>query len=198
MVLETSTQARAGPTGYPSQGVISGLIRAIHIAVDIQNIIAELPSRAVSQKAKFAASIKLLRRKRAGEIEAIMNRLHSQAFTEISCLDCGNCCRSLGPRLTDRDVQRIGRTLGKTSAEVHDEYLKYDEDNDLVFRSLPCPFLGEDNFCFVYDSRPQACAEYPHSEGRQVRGRLGQLIKNSAYCPAVYRILELLDEELGR
>lgn len=158
--------------------------------MNVQELLRELPSRARGKRKQFQEAVRELRRLRAGELERRMNDLHDWAFSQVDCLDCGNCCRALGPRLIDRDITRLAKTLGVKTASVHSDYLRMDEDGDLVFRSMPCPFLGEDNFCAVYSQRPKACAEYPHTDGRQVRGRLDQLIKNSSYCPAVYLILD--------
>ncbi len=167
----------------------------ITVQMDINTMLSRLPAMAAGHKKEFTELVKKLRKRRAGDIESIVETLHRRAFDEISCLECGNCCRSLGPRLNTRDVQRLSANLGLTTAELELRYLKIDEDGDRVFQAMPCPFLGEDNHCFVYQNRPKACAEYPHTEGRQIRGRLNQLVKNSAYCPAVYRMLEMLKDD---
>jgi Fe-S-cluster containining protein len=166
--------------------------------MDSADHLAALPSRARARKTEFQTLVKRLRKRRAGEIEQIISRLNGRAFEEISCLDCGNCCRTLGPRLTDRDIQRLAKLLRKSPGGIENEYTRIDEDGDRVFKAMPCPFLGDDNFCAVYDSRPRACAEYPHTEGRQVRRRLDQLARNAEFCPAVFRMLEMLGEELIR
>ena len=155
-----------------------------------------LAGRSRARQKDFRGAVKRLRVKRSGEIESILEELHQEAFEEIDCLECGNCCRSLGPRIIDRDVIRLGKALRMPPAEVYETYFHRDEDGDFVFKSMPCPFLGDDNYCFVYDSRPKACADYPHTEGRQVRSYLGQLVKNSETCPAVFYLLERLCQEV--
>ena len=164
--------------------------------MDTKELLADLPARAGSRRKDFKEAVKRLRKRRAGEIESLLEELHRQVFQEIDCLDCGNCCRSLGPRIIERDIARLGKTLRLSTGAVCDTYLKRDEDNDWVFKSVPCPFLGEDNLCFVYDSRPKACADYPHTEGRQVRSHLGELVKNASVCPAVFSVLQRLAEEV--
>jgi Fe-S-cluster containining protein len=37
-----------------------------------------------------------------------------------------------------------------------DMYLRVDEDGDKVFQSMPCPFLGDDNLCTIYDDQKHA------------------------------------------
>ena len=49
-------------------------------------------------------------------------------------------------------------------AAFTEQYLERDEDDFMVLKTAPCSFLDEsDNTCFIYDVRPKACSEYPHS-----------------------------------
>ena len=76
-----------------------------------------------------------------------------------------------------------------SSESFEKEYLRVDEDEDWVLKTAPCAFLLEDNSCFIYDIRPLACREYPHTD----RKRMGQVIdltqKNGEVCPAVSEII---------
>ena len=48
------------------------------------------------------------------------------------------------------------------------QYLDRDTDNFYVLKSAPCSFLDlNDNSCFIYDVRPKACKEYPHTNRRK-------------------------------
>ncbi len=167
--------------------------------MDTRDFLKDLPARAAGQKKEHQAAVKRLRKMRSGEVEALMEELHRRAFDEVDCLECGNCCRSLGPRITERDLVRLAKIQRLSAAAFCETYLLRDEDNDWVFKTMPCPFLGEGNYCFVYENRPRACADYPHTEGRQVRSRLGELVKNAPVCPAVFLVLEgLVGETAGR
>lgn len=160
--------------------------------MDIKELLHELPGRSQSRRNEFQGAVKRLKKKRSGDIEKIMAELHEQAFDEIDCLECGNCCRSLGPKIIERDLVRLGKAQKMSMADLCESYFKRDEDNDWVFKEIPCPFLGDDNYCFVYDDRPKACSDYPHTEGRQVRSQIGQLVTNASTCPAVFSILDEL------
>jgi hypothetical protein len=78
--------------------------------------------------------------------------------------------------------------------EFTDKYLKIDEDNDFVLRSAPCPFLDEDNHCRVYESRPRACREYPHTDRKKMTQLLELTYKNTLVCPAVLEIVDRLSK----
>ncbi len=71
-----------------------------------------------------------------------------------------------------------------------DEYVRVDEDGDQVFKSMPCPFLGADNYCSVYEHRPKACREYPHTDRVKQHQLLKLHLKNAEICPAVELVLE--------
>lgn len=129
------------------------------------------------------------------ELDDTVHALHQAVFKRIDCLDCGNCCRTLGPRLTDKDIERMAKALRMKQPDFIAQYLRIDEDNDYVFQSMPCPFLGNDNFCFIYENRPKACREYPHTDRKKFYQIHSLTIRNASTCPAVYQILEQLKEE---
>jgi Fe-S-cluster containining protein len=74
--------------------------------------------------------------------------------------------------------------------------LKRDSDEDFVLKSSPCAFLGEDNFCSIYDVRPKACQEFPHTDRRRQHQILDLTRKNSEVCPAVFEIVDKLKKQL--
>jgi hypothetical protein len=69
-----------------------------------------------------------------------------------------------------------------------------DEEYDYVFRQQPCPFLGADNYCSIYDVRPKACREYPHTDRDKFHQLLNLSVKNTVICPAVLEVFEGLEE----
>ncbi|MEQ9169155.1 MAG: YkgJ family cysteine cluster protein, partial [Fulvivirga sp.] len=71
-----------------------------------------------------------------------------------------------------------------------EQYLHLDGDNDYVLNVAPCPFLMDDNTCSVYEHRPRACREYPHTDRKKMAGILNLTFKNTLVCPAVLEIVE--------
>ena len=119
-----------------------------------------------------------------------IHALHDKYVAEIDCLSCANCCKSLGPRVTDKDVERLSKQLKMKAVDFIAQYLRVDEDNDMVFKTMPCPFLGSDNYCAVYDSRPKACREYPHTDRKKFYQIYMLSVENASTCPIVYKVLE--------
>jgi hypothetical protein len=136
--------------------------------------------------------IKMLKTKKPANLDYVMQEIHHNVFGEIDCLECGNCCRSLGPRLTLRDIEKLAKPLQMSANRIIEKYLMIDEDHDYVFKSMPCPFLGSDNYCAVYEYRPQACYEYPHLDRRKFVQILDLTLRNSYTCPAVFQAFEIL------
>jgi len=118
--------------------------------------------------------------------------LHEEAFTKIDCLQCANCCKNYSPRFKTPDVKRISRHLKMRESEFIDKYLKVDEEGDFVTKSNPCPFLGADNFCSIYDQRPSDCHRFPYTDEDVFIKRQQLTLKNSSFCPITYFVLEKL------
>jgi hypothetical protein len=72
--------------------------------------------------------------------------------------------------------------------------LHLDEDGHWVLQQNPCAFLLPDNRCSVYDHRPGACREYPHTNRKKMHQLLTLTARNAEVCPAVWHIVEKLNE----
>lgn len=134
------------------------------------------------------ALVKKLKAKQPKNLDDIVHQLHDEAFKKFSCLDCANCCKTIGPRLTDKDIATLSKHLKMKPADFTAKYVVTDEDNDFVFRDHPCPFLLPDNYCMVYESRPKACREYPHTDRKRFYQILQLSHKNCETCPVVFEI----------
>lgn len=118
--------------------------------------------------------------------------LHEEAFSKIDCLTCAACCKNYSPRFKTTDVKRISKHLKLKESVFIDTYLNLDEDGDYVGKTQPCAFLGEDNFCSIYEERPSDCRRFPYTDEDVLLKRPNITLKNSSFCPAVYYVLEKL------
>jgi len=144
---------------------------------------------------RYAGFLKDLKKKKKLPLDTMFRDAHNEAFSQIDCLDCGLCCSNLGPRINNRDISRLSRRERIKPAVFIEKYLRVDEDGDFVFRSMPCPFLGPDFYCHIYEDRPDACRNYPHlNQGKQIQ-RINSHIENISYCPAVILAVESLMED---
>ena len=118
--------------------------------------------------------------------------LDEEAFEKVNCLDCAACCRNYSPRFKTPDIKRIAKYLDMKEGAFIEKYLLLDEDGDYVVNSKPCPFLGADNYCSIYDNRPSDCARFPYTAEDVLLKRPQLTQKNSTFCPIVYFVLEKL------
>lgn len=146
----------------------------------------ELAQKAEAEWKRYFAKNK----KKLEKMDVFIHDLHDRFFEQTDCLTCGNCCRTLGPRLTDKDVERMAKAVRMKVNDFEERYLKKDEDGDVVFKAMPCPFLGADNYCAIYESRPKACREYPHTDRKRFYQIYNLSIKNAYTCPVVFQVLE--------
>ena len=136
---------------------------------------------------------------RKADKNAVLERLpalHEEAFSKVDCLQCANCCRNYSPRFKTPDVKRISRHLKMKESVFIETYLRVDEDGDFVARSAPCPFLGADNFCSIYEQRPSDCRRFPYTDEDVIIKRQALTLKNSSFCPITFYVLEKLSADL--
>jgi Fe-S-cluster containining protein len=133
-----------------------------------------------------------LKRLKPKTLDKNFHELHDEVFENIDCLECGNCCKTTSPIFYNRDIERLAKHFRIKPGEFIDKYLRIDEDKDYVLRVAPCPFLGADNYCSVYEDRPNACREYPHTDRKRMDQILDLTYRNTIVCPAVLEITERL------
>jgi len=129
-------------------------------------------------------------------VDSLFFDAHEDAFDKIDCMACANCCKTTGPMLLSADIARISKKLKLSESAFVETYLVRDNDGDFVFKSMPCPFLHEDNACGIYEYRPKACREFPHTNKSGQMNIFHLTRKNARICPAVSKILQTLMSNL--
>jgi Fe-S-cluster containining protein len=122
--------------------------------------------------------------------------LHEEAFAKIDCLGCAACCKTYSPRFKPPDIRRISKHLKMRETDFIETYLRMDDEGDYVVHSTPCPFLGEDNYCGIYDVRPSDCERFPYTDEDVLFKKAGITLKNASFCPIVFYVLENLVREV--
>ncbi len=161
-------------------------------------LINKWKSREKRPKKYWLSKIKSISKRKGGQLAQKADKVHDQVFRELDCLDCANCCKSIPPMVSRSDAKRISKALGVSVNEFESNYLKLDEDGDLVMATSPCVFLESDNKCRIYDVRPKACRQYPHTDGFEFQNNLGLHAINVNHCPAVYHILLRMDNLINK
>lgn len=148
--------------------------------------------KAAALKKENRAFYDKLKRIKPKNLDDKFHQLHEDVFEEVDCLACANCCKTTSPIFYNRDVERLAKHLRMKPGEFIGKYLRIDEDKDYVLTQAPCPFLGADNYCSVYEARPNACREYPHTDRKRMEQILDLTYRNTIVCPAVLEITERL------
>lgn len=156
----------------------------------------QLKQRAKDERKGNKKYFKKLAQRPPRQLDATAGALHDEVFAEMDCLHCANCCKTTSPIFRDKDIDRIARHLGQRPADFVETYLHLDEDGDYVLHSSPCPFLGTDNYCSIYEARPKACREYPHTNRKNFHQILDLTLKNTSICPAAFEVVRRLREVL--
>jgi Fe-S-cluster containining protein len=118
--------------------------------------------------------------------------LHEEAFSKIDCLSCANCCKNYSPRFKTPDIKRIAKRLRIKEGELVAQYLRLDEEGDYVVKQSPCPFLGDDNMCSIYEDRPGDCRRYPYTDEDVFLKQVSLTLKNVIVCPAAFEVMQKL------
>ena len=144
---------------------------------------------------KFLDGIK---KKPPKNLDYLVQDTHEEVFEEVNCLECANCCKTTGPLYTEKDIDRIAKHLRMKPADFEQKFLRVDEDKDKVLQNLPCFFLNKDNTCSIYEVRPKACREYPHTDRKKIYQINHLTIKNTLICPAAYIFVEKMMKRIGK
>jgi len=156
--------------------------------------LTELSKEKYLETKKYFAKLKKRNPKR---LDLLMKELHDEEFAKTDCLTCANCCKTSSPIFTDKDVSRIAKHFRMKEVNFISQYLHRDDDDFMVLQQAPCTFLDEnDNTCTIYDVRPKACAEYPHTNRKKFIQITNLTLKNTEICPAALNIVEELKRKL--
>ena len=152
----------------------------------------KLKQEAQNKSKENKAFLTRLRKKKPRDLDDQTHQLHHEVFEYTDCLACANCCKSISPIIIDRDIDRMARHLKMKPSAFIEQYLELDDDGDYVYPTSPCPFLMPDNYCMIYEVRPRACREYPHTDRKRFFQITNLTYRNTFVCPAVLDVVEKL------
>ena len=156
----------------------------------MKQILNDLPKCAKDKHIENKKYFDKLKKKVPKNLDYIMQDLHDAEFKKTDCLQCANCCKTTGPLFTAADIERVSKHLKQKPQQFIERYLQIDEENDYVLKSLPCTFLDAENACMIYEVRPKACREFPHTNRKKFSQITELTLKNLPVCPAAFNIIE--------
>ena len=161
----------------------------------MQEEIDKLKTKARQEKKANKKLFVKLKKMKGADLDNTFHELHNKVFQTINCLECANCCKTTSPIFIQKDIKRIAKHLNIKSSSFEQKYLIRDDEFDLILKKSPCAFLQKDNTCSIYDVRPRACLEYPHTNRKKMSKILPLTLKNIEICPAVSRIIDKMKQQ---
>lgn len=163
----------------------------------MEEFLKRLPELAKEKELETKKYFTRLKKRLPKNLDVVMQELHAKEFEKTDCLTCGNCCKTTSPIFTEKDIERISKHFKMKVVQFISQFLERDVDDFYVLKSAPCTFLDlSDNTCSIYNVRPKACSEYPHTNRRKFIQITELTIKNAEICPATLNILEALKVKL--
>ena len=156
----------------------------------MQDRLLSLPKDAKDKAIETKKFFNKLKKRAPKNLDNLVEEIHDDVFEKTDCLSCENCCKTTGPLFLKQDIARISKVIGLKPAQFEKKYLRIDEDNDWVLQKVPCSFLGADDACTIYDVRPKACQEFPHTNQKKIYKITDLTIKNTSICPAAFDVVE--------
>jgi Fe-S-cluster containining protein len=146
-------------------------------------------------KKRLRTFITRLEKKAPARLHLVTLEANELAWAKTDCLDCANCCKSMSPTYTRKDIARISKFLGMTPGAFREKWLYKDRSGDWMNKKQPCQFLDrKTNLCGIYEVRPRDCAGFPWHSTKNIK-EYGHMYKqNVEFCPATYRLIETMQE----
>jgi uncharacterized protein len=149
-------------------------------------------------KKRLRSFLTRVEKKGSSNLHLVTLEANELSWAKTDCLDCANCCKTMSPTYSQRDMTRISKYLGMTVKAFKTKWLYKDRIGDWLNKSQPCQFLDpKTNFCGIYDVRPADCAGFPHHGSKKIKDYGHVYKQNVEFCPATYRLVEFMEEGIS-
>ncbi len=101
-----------------------------------------------------------------GSATEILRRTPPVKLTEPQCNRCGTCCKTLYIFVTPEDLARepkLRAAVTRLKNVPKDQATFGEYSNKYLLAAgwaIPCPMLGSDNLCTIYETRPTICRQW--------------------------------------
>lgn len=148
---------------------------------------------------RFKAFLSKLEKTLPKNIDLLTDKINTEVWKEIDCTSCANCCKTMTPTFTKRDINRIANHLEMKPNDFIKTWLDYEKkDKDWVNKKQPCQFLDlKSNKCSIYEVRPADCSGFPHLNKKKMVDYIHVHKQNINYCPATYSMVEKMMYEIN-
>lgn len=153
--------------------------------------------RVAENKSSFRRFLNKIAKTPPRGLDTLAVAMDLEMWKKTDCLDCANCCKTMSPTYNKKDLIRISAHLNMSIDDFKRQWLRKDRQGDWINRQQPCQFLNlEDNKCSIYEVRPRDCAGFPHHTRKRMVDYIHVFKQNIEYCPATYRVVQLMKDRL--
>lgn len=140
----------------------------------------------------FRSFLNRIEKNPPAKLDIISERVDKEVWKEVDCLSCANCCKTMTPTYTVKDIKKISAHLDMPVTEFKNKWLRKEKGTgDWINKSLPCQFLdNKTNMCGIYEVRPADCAGFPHLPKKKMVEYIHVHKQNIDSCPATFKMVE--------
>lgn len=154
--------------------------------------------KAQKKKPKLVKFLKKLDKVVPVDFPQLVDEVDSHIWQVVDCMSCANCCKTMTPTYTSKDIKRISAHFNMTPKQFKEKWLYREEDSgDWMNVNQPCQFL-QNNMCSIYEIRPADCAEFPHHNKKPFDDYNDTFIQNVHRCPATYELVNNLRKRVQK
>lgn len=159
--------------------------------MQLHTSISHLEATALQKKDENDRFVQHLKQLNEDELDREVHRLDALIEPQISCTDCGNCCKSLMVNITAAEADKASAGLHMSRADFDEKYVEKGGHELMIINSIPCHFLS-DNKCTIYENRFAGCKEFPALHLPQFNQRLFTVMMHYDRCPIIFNVMEEL------
>ena len=132
-----------------------------------------------------------LKKQDGQEIDGLVFTLNHFISSQIDCMQCGNCCKSLMINVSDDEANHLSEHLHQSRKEFEHKYVEKGNNGMMIINTIPCHFL-HNNKCTVYEHRFAGCKEFPGLHLPDFTKRLFSVFMHYKRCPIIFNVVEEL------
>ncbi len=155
--------------------------------------IRSIKQRMRHQRPKMRRFLTKLEKRNPKQLDQIVEGVSKAVWKEVNCLACANCCKTMTPTYTQKDMRRIANHLDMSVAAFKQKWLYKDKSGDWMNVKTPCQFLQKDNTCSIYAVRPRDCSGFPYLTIKMI-DYVHVHKQNVEYCPATFTMVEKIEK----
>ena len=144
-------------------------------------------------KTAYKRFLTKLEKKTPRGLDALAAVIEKEVWKEVDCVSCANCCKTMTPTYTPKDIKRIAAHLGMRVIAFKKKWLRKERGSggDWINKNTPCQFLDlKTNMCGIYAVRPVDCSGFPHFSKKRMVDYMHVHKQNIEECPAAFKMVE--------